>query len=251
MSRRYQHDLVAIERTCGEDPTVLTIGNGIWISTGWNDAGLNLTGNELSPNDERDRHPARDPGPRDAARADAGRHARRRAAPRSRVVVQQRARRRARRGRQRRGIGHRRGRGRGGRARPPGPHEPLRLRPDAPLRGRSRVRGAVATALRAGGAAARRGARRLGHDGPAPLLPAGSRGRAGLALQARGAGPHVRHRVLVRGRHDRRSRSGSGAGTPATPRCRSTGSEQRPREPARLAGGAAPARTRRRRCSSS
>ena len=53
MSRRYQHDLVAIERTCDEDPTVLTIGNGIWISTGWNDAGLNLTGNELSPNDER------------------------------------------------------------------------------------------------------------------------------------------------------------------------------------------------------
>jgi len=53
MSRRYQHDLVAIERSCGEDPTILTIGNGIWISTGWNDAGLNLTGNELSPNDER------------------------------------------------------------------------------------------------------------------------------------------------------------------------------------------------------
>ena len=53
MSRAYQHDLVAIERTCGDDPTVLTIGNGIWISVGWNDAGLNLTGNELSPNDER------------------------------------------------------------------------------------------------------------------------------------------------------------------------------------------------------
>jgi len=53
MSRRYQRDLVAIERTCGDDPTILTIGNGIWISVGWNDAGLNLTGNELSPNDER------------------------------------------------------------------------------------------------------------------------------------------------------------------------------------------------------
>ncbi|HTG48555.1 MAG TPA: C45 family peptidase [Actinomycetota bacterium] len=53
MSRRYQHDLIAIERTCNDDPSVLTIGNGIWISTGWNDAGLNLTGNELSPNDER------------------------------------------------------------------------------------------------------------------------------------------------------------------------------------------------------
>ncbi len=53
MSRRYQDDLVAFERTCGDDPTVLTIGNGVWISVGWNDAGLNLTGNELSPNDER------------------------------------------------------------------------------------------------------------------------------------------------------------------------------------------------------
>jgi isopenicillin-N N-acyltransferase like protein len=53
MSRDYQHDLVAIERTCADDPAVLTIGNGIWISVGWNDAGLNLTGNELSPNDER------------------------------------------------------------------------------------------------------------------------------------------------------------------------------------------------------
>jgi isopenicillin-N N-acyltransferase like protein len=53
MSRDYQRDLVAIERSCGDDPRILTIGNGIWISVGWNDAGLNLTGNELSPNDER------------------------------------------------------------------------------------------------------------------------------------------------------------------------------------------------------
>jgi isopenicillin-N N-acyltransferase-like protein len=53
MSRTYQHDLVAIERTCGDDPTILSIGNGIWLSVGWNDRGLNLTGNELSPNDER------------------------------------------------------------------------------------------------------------------------------------------------------------------------------------------------------
>jgi isopenicillin-N N-acyltransferase-like protein len=53
MSRTYQHDLVAIERRCVDDPAILTIGNGIWISVGWNEAGLNLTGNELSPNDER------------------------------------------------------------------------------------------------------------------------------------------------------------------------------------------------------
>jgi isopenicillin-N N-acyltransferase like protein len=53
MSRRYQEELMAIERRVPGDPTVLTIGNGIWISVGWNSAGLSLTGNELSPNDER------------------------------------------------------------------------------------------------------------------------------------------------------------------------------------------------------
>lgn len=53
MSRTYQDQLVAIEWDVPGDPTVLTIGNGIWISVGWNSAGLSLTGNELSPNDER------------------------------------------------------------------------------------------------------------------------------------------------------------------------------------------------------
>jgi isopenicillin-N N-acyltransferase-like protein len=53
LSPRYREELVAIERRIPGDPAVLTIGNGIWISVGWNDAGLSLTGNELSPNDER------------------------------------------------------------------------------------------------------------------------------------------------------------------------------------------------------
>ena len=53
MSRKYQGDLMAIERDVPGDPRVFTIGNGIWISVGWNSAGLNLTGNELSPNDEK------------------------------------------------------------------------------------------------------------------------------------------------------------------------------------------------------
>lgn len=53
MSRTYQDQLVAIEWQVEGDPTVLTIGNGIWISVGWNSAGLSLTGNELSPNDEK------------------------------------------------------------------------------------------------------------------------------------------------------------------------------------------------------
>ena len=53
LSPRYRDELVAIERRVPGDPAVFTIGNGIWISVGWNDAGLSLTGNELSPNDER------------------------------------------------------------------------------------------------------------------------------------------------------------------------------------------------------
>jgi isopenicillin-N N-acyltransferase-like protein len=53
LSRPYQDELVAIEWDVTGDPTVLTIGNGILISVGWNSAGLSLTGNELSPNDER------------------------------------------------------------------------------------------------------------------------------------------------------------------------------------------------------
>lgn len=53
MTRKYQEQLVAIEWEIPGDPVVLTIGNGVWISTGWNSAGLSLTGNELSPNDER------------------------------------------------------------------------------------------------------------------------------------------------------------------------------------------------------
>jgi isopenicillin-N N-acyltransferase-like protein len=53
LSPSYRDELVAIERSVPGDPTVFTIGNGIWISVGWNSAGLSLTGNELSPNDER------------------------------------------------------------------------------------------------------------------------------------------------------------------------------------------------------
>ncbi len=53
LSPRYREELVAIERRIPGDPNVFTIGNGIWISVGWNDAGLSLTGNELAPNDER------------------------------------------------------------------------------------------------------------------------------------------------------------------------------------------------------
>ena len=46
-------ELVAIEWSVSGDPVSFTIGIGPWISVGFNSAGLALTGNELSPNDDR------------------------------------------------------------------------------------------------------------------------------------------------------------------------------------------------------
>jgi isopenicillin-N N-acyltransferase like protein len=46
-------DIVAIEKTVDDEPVILQVGGVPWISVGWNQAGLSLTGNELSPNDER------------------------------------------------------------------------------------------------------------------------------------------------------------------------------------------------------
>jgi isopenicillin-N N-acyltransferase-like protein len=48
-----EEDLVAIEWRVPGEPVVFTLGNGPWLSVAWNDAGLSVTGNELSPNDER------------------------------------------------------------------------------------------------------------------------------------------------------------------------------------------------------
>jgi isopenicillin-N N-acyltransferase-like protein len=48
-----EEDLVAIEWRVDGEPTIFTLGNGYWISVGWNDAGLSVTGNELTPNDEQ------------------------------------------------------------------------------------------------------------------------------------------------------------------------------------------------------
>ena len=46
-------DIVAIEKAVDDEPVVFQIGGVPWISVGWNQAGLSLTGNEVSPNDER------------------------------------------------------------------------------------------------------------------------------------------------------------------------------------------------------
>ena len=48
-----ENDIVAIEWRVPGEPVVLTLGIGPWASVGWNDAGLSVTGNELTPGDER------------------------------------------------------------------------------------------------------------------------------------------------------------------------------------------------------
>jgi isopenicillin-N N-acyltransferase like protein len=46
-------DLIAIWWEVDDEPAMFTIGIGPWISVGWNAAGLSLTGNELTPNDNQ------------------------------------------------------------------------------------------------------------------------------------------------------------------------------------------------------
>ena len=53
LSPASEASVVAIEWRVPGEPVVLSLGVGPWISVGWNDAGLSLTGNELAPNDER------------------------------------------------------------------------------------------------------------------------------------------------------------------------------------------------------
>jgi isopenicillin-N N-acyltransferase like protein len=48
-----EDDLIAIEWRVPGDPVVFTVGIGPWISVGFNSAGLALTGNEVTPNDNR------------------------------------------------------------------------------------------------------------------------------------------------------------------------------------------------------
>jgi hypothetical protein len=53
LSPASEASVMAIEWHVPGEPVVLSLGIGPWISVGWNSAGLSLTGNELSPNDER------------------------------------------------------------------------------------------------------------------------------------------------------------------------------------------------------
>jgi hypothetical protein len=47
-----ENDVVAIEWKIEGEPTIFTLGLGPWISVGWNEAGLSITGNEVAPKDE-------------------------------------------------------------------------------------------------------------------------------------------------------------------------------------------------------
>jgi len=53
LDARDEADVVAIEWLVEGEPAIFTLGVGPWISVGWNEAGLSVTGNELDPNDER------------------------------------------------------------------------------------------------------------------------------------------------------------------------------------------------------
>jgi isopenicillin-N N-acyltransferase like protein len=48
-----EDEIVGLEISVPGDPVVFQLGGIPWLSVGWNSAGLSLTGNELSPNDER------------------------------------------------------------------------------------------------------------------------------------------------------------------------------------------------------
>jgi len=53
LSAEEERDVVAVEWRVAGDPVVFTIGIEPWLSVGFNSAGLALTGNEVSPNDNR------------------------------------------------------------------------------------------------------------------------------------------------------------------------------------------------------
>jgi isopenicillin-N N-acyltransferase-like protein len=48
-----QGDVTAVEWRVDGKPTVFSLGVGPWLSAAWNSTGLNITGNELAPNDDR------------------------------------------------------------------------------------------------------------------------------------------------------------------------------------------------------
>ena len=154
----------AIEKQVAGDPSIFQLGGVPWLSRRLELRRALAHRQRALPERRAARHLPRPPGARD----DAGAHARRDggdgAPARPRVELQQRAHERRRRRRERRGKRHRRRGHRPRRRRAPRAHEPLRLRSDAPVRGRSRLRGALGDPVRTGPRADRRPAAGLGHD---------------------------------------------------------------------------------------
>ncbi len=103
-----EDELIALEWRVPGDPVLFTIGIGAGISVGFNSAGLALTGNELSPSDDRVGIPrlllVRDI----LRRRTLDRGGRGGASPAAGIVIQQPAVAPRRRRRERRGLGHRR-----------------------------------------------------------------------------------------------------------------------------------------------
>jgi isopenicillin-N N-acyltransferase like protein len=53
LNARVEPHLVAIDWRVDDEPRMFTIGVGPWISVGWNESGMVLSGNEVAPNDNR------------------------------------------------------------------------------------------------------------------------------------------------------------------------------------------------------
>jgi hypothetical protein len=53
LSPETEAQIVSVEWRVPGEPVVLSVGIGPWISVGWSSVGLSLTGNELSPDDDR------------------------------------------------------------------------------------------------------------------------------------------------------------------------------------------------------
>ena len=83
-----EEDLVALEWRVDGEPTIFTLGNGPWISVGWNDAGPLRDRQRALPERRAGRNPASAPGPRRSHAAQSGRGGRGDPPSGARVLVQ-------------------------------------------------------------------------------------------------------------------------------------------------------------------
>ncbi len=168
------------------EPVVFTLGIGPWISVGWNEAGLSITGNELTPNDERVGIPAAAPDARRPHPPHPRGRRRGRAAPGARLVLQLGLRPSGGGRAERRGLRHELRRRPPRRRRDPRAYEPLRQRGHAEVRelrttspARASASSARASSGRAGRSRSTRSAR------PSPTMKTRQTPSAGTATPPR------------------------------------------------------------------